>query len=120
MNRLDAFKARVAEPKSVWLIERGQAVMHSPTVWWVGGNEWSQDANLAIKFWSPSTATGVAERLMSPGSWTVTAHRFIDEDIERLVAVVTEARDKHDEECGCNGEACRIGDALAYWLEEQG
>jgi hypothetical protein len=30
-----------------------------------------------------------------------------------LLRVETAARDWHDEHCGCEGEACPIGDALA-------
>jgi hypothetical protein len=30
-----------------------------------------------------------------------------------LLSIAREARDRHDEECGCEGEACRLGAALA-------
>lgn len=34
-------------------------------------------------------------------------------EIEAMVDVVIATSDQHDEKCGCEGEACKVGDALA-------
>ena len=35
------------------------------------------------------------------------------QEYEAMVDVVIAASDQHDEKCGCEGEACKVGDALA-------
>lgn len=37
-------------PETGWLIERGQSEHQSPTMWWCGGTEWSDDAAKAVRF----------------------------------------------------------------------
>jgi hypothetical protein len=38
---------------------------------------------------------------------------------DALVAVAVAARDDHDERCGCEGEACKLGAALAPLLTDE-
>lgn len=75
-------------PESVWLIERGQAVNHAPTIWWKGGDTrpiddwprcWTEDANEARRFPTRSEALRVATGL-----------GFIALTTERDTATVTE------------------------------
>lgn len=35
------------------------------------------------------------------------------QEVAALLDVVVAASDQHDEECGCGGEVCKLGDALA-------
>lgn len=71
-----------------WLIERGQAANHAPTIWWCGGNErasvgenemrlWTEDALKARRFATRGEAEELAQRLFAPGLYSVTEHVFI-------------------------------------------
>jgi len=59
--------------KSAWLIERGQAENHAPTVWWIAGPRpdsreggyWTTDASEATKFASKAEAEAVVYRLFT-------------------------------------------------------
>ena len=68
-----------------WLIERGQAVHHTPTIWWCGGDEraglgedemknWTQDAMVARRFVTRAAAEELASKLFGGGSYVVTEH----------------------------------------------
>jgi len=56
-----------------WLIERGQAENHAPTVWWIAGPRpdsrkggyWTTDASEATKFASKAEAEAVVYRLFT-------------------------------------------------------
>ncbi len=72
-----------------WLIERGQAENHSPTIWWCGGNEragvgenemrnWTSDATKARRFDSMEEALDLAGRLFGPSLFSATEHVFIE------------------------------------------
>lgn len=80
-------------PESAWLIERGQAMNHSPTIWWKGGDSrpinewpdcWTTNASQARRFKAKHEAVWLAEELFEFGtrraSVTVTEHVFLDRE----------------------------------------
>lgn len=69
-------------PTSAWLIERGQAVNHKPTLWWCGPgpHDYTENANAAAKF---RTRDEAQRKLESQGmhfveSARVTEHVFME------------------------------------------
>lgn len=60
-----------------WLLERGQAVGHAPTVWLKADNEWTEDAAQARKFTSKAEAEQEADRLFG---------RFTGDGTRRCIA----------------------------------
>jgi hypothetical protein len=72
--------------KTCWLIERGQAVNHTPTIWYRGrpdertdqyAQDWTERATLALRFSSKGHAEKMAARLMGAGTYTITEHMDI-------------------------------------------
>jgi hypothetical protein len=49
-----------------WLIERGQREGQVPTVWWMGNDDWTTDANKAARFESREAAEEVIGRKFTP------------------------------------------------------
>lgn len=84
-----SYYPRPSKQAGAWLIERGQAVNHEPTVWWCGGNEraglgedemrnWTTDAMKARRFATREEATELAKRLFAPNLFRVTEHVFLE------------------------------------------
>ena len=72
-----------------WLLERGQALNHSPTIWWCGDDDrinetyethWTTNANKARKFVRYDDAWMLAKRLFGESDplITVAAHIFLN------------------------------------------
>lgn len=53
------------DPVFAWLIERGQAESHEPTMWWVADHEWTTDATRAAWFATEAEADEVIRREIS-------------------------------------------------------
>jgi hypothetical protein len=77
----------VGTERYAYLIERGQKVGHSPTIWWKGDNtridetyetHWTQIANKARRFVYARDAQRLAETLFEPGTYSITDHVFLD------------------------------------------
>lgn len=74
-----AIRPRAEADESCWLIERGQAEHQVPTVWWTGGDDWTEDPGLAWKFETRDEAVSFALYRCRPvgGAWgRVTEHVF--------------------------------------------
>ena len=82
---IERLKGRVNTDETFWLIERGGAVNHSPTIWYKGGIERSDYANDctetavdALRFQSKESAERFAKRCFGEtGILTITQHALI-------------------------------------------
>lgn len=117
-------------PDRDWLIERGQPERQSPTVWWCGNQDWSEDANKAVRFESKESAEAViASRTAYVGKapfgratshiWLAVASPLPEEPPKALPVAILEALRDEAVRSGVIGEY--VTDAKRFrWLANHG